>query len=343
MSTIGSILNKYSPDIEQALKEALREAPPFIQGVTGYHLGWLDQNFAPAKLEKGKALRPTLCMLIFEALTGEYKAVLPLAVAIELIHNFSLIHDDIEDNDRERHSRPTAWVIWGKPLAINVGDYLYTLASTCLYQLDSSRFTLDQILTVLRLVNRACLELTTGQDLDLRFEQLQEVSPDMYLDMIYKKTGALIEASIVSGAVLGTSDQEVIRNYREFARNIGLAFQIQDDILGIWGDKAKTGKSADNDLRRKKKTLPVIYMLNHLTGPQQAELKTLYAGPNPLSDDQIELVREGLKAAGAHQFTQSSAAAYIARAFEALDKINVSNQAQTELETIARFLVNRSH
>jgi geranylgeranyl diphosphate synthase type I len=280
---------------------------------------------------------------VFEALTGDHQEILPLAAAIELIHNFSLIHDDIEDNDRERRGRPTAWAIWGKPLAINVGDYLYTLASNCLYRLDSSRFTSEKIFRVLRLVNQACLALTEGQDLDLRFEQLQLVSTEMYVDMAYKKTGALIEASIVSGAVLGTSDQEVIENYRQFARNIGIAFQVRDDILGIWGDSARTGKSADNDLRRKKKTLPVIYMLNQLTGQRQEELLALYAGRDPLSNDQIGFVRESLNLADAHTFTQNSADAYITRAFAALQKIKISNQPQTELETIARFLVNRSH
>ena len=177
MSTIENILNKYSIDIEGALKEALADSPAFIAGVTGYHLGWLDQNFAPAKFERGKALRPTLCLLVFEALTGSYQEALPLAAALELIHNFSLIHDDIEDNDLERRGRPTAWAVWGKPLAINVGDYLYTLATKSLYGLDEARFPLDKIFAVLRLVNGACLALTEGQDLDLRFEQQEAVSP----------------------------------------------------------------------------------------------------------------------------------------------------------------------
>jgi geranylgeranyl diphosphate synthase, type I len=342
LSTIENILNNYSLDIENALKTALAGTPPFIAGVTGYHLGWLDQNFAPASSERGKALRPTLCLLVFEALTGSYREVLPLAVALELIHNFTLIHDDIEDNDLERRGRPTAWAIWGKPLAINVGDYLYTLASKSLYELDTARFPLEKIFAVVRLVNGACLALTEGQDLDLRFEQHQEVSPEMYVDMVYKKTGALIEASIVSGAILGTSDPQIVQSYREFAYNLGIAFQVRDDILGIWGDAARTGKSVNNDLRRKKKTLPIIYMLNALAGQRQAELKALYAGAEPLTDDQIEFVRESLDLAKAHAFAQNSADGYIEEAFGALRKIKVSNQAQTELETIARFLVSRS-
>ena len=143
-------------------------------------------------------------------------------------------------------------------------------------------------------------------------------------------------------AILGTSDPQIVQHYREFAHNIGVAFQVRDDILGIWGDAARTGKSVDNDLRRKKKTLPIIYMLTTLTGQRQADLKALYTGAGPLTDTQIEFVRESLDLAKAHAFAQNSADAYIEEAFGALQKIKISNQAQTELETIARFLVSRS-
>ena len=343
MSTINDILYKYGPDIETVIKDGLETAPPFIRGVISYHFGWVDQEFRPAKFERGKMLRPTLCLLVFEALTNDHRAALPLAASIEMIHNFTLIHDDIEDNDLERRGRPTAWAIWGKPLAINVGDYLYTLAYDCMHQLDTSRFAPEQIFTVQRLMTGACLQLTMGQDLDLRFEQTLDVSTTMYLDMVYKKTGALLEAAIVTGASLGTADQAVISNYREFARNIGIAFQVRDDILGIWGDSAKTGKSSDNDLRRKKKTLPVIYTLNKSVAGRRERLQQLYATMEPLSDVEIEFVRESLDWADAHDYAQSTADKYIDDAFAALNKIDVTNQAQIELKTIARFLVDRTH
>ncbi len=343
MPGINGILNKYTSDIERAIKDALTGAPPFIRGVINYHFGWVDQNFEPASFESGKMLRPTLCLLVFDALTGSHKDALPVAAAIEMIHNFTLIHDDIEDNDLERRGRPTAWAIWGKPLAINVGDFLYTLAFKCTYQLNSTQFTAERTLATLGLITESCLKLTAGQDLDLRFEQIQDVSTDMYLDMVYKKTGALLEAAVLSGAILGAADEEIIKNYRAFARNIGLAFQVRDDILGIWGDVAKTGKSTDNDLRRKKKTLPVIYTLNKSTGQRREKLRALYANPEPLSDAQIEFVRESLKWADACNYAQNKANGYIETAFSALNRINVSNQAQSELEAVAKFLVYRSH
>jgi geranylgeranyl diphosphate synthase type I len=343
LSTANEILSKYAPDIETAIKEALYVAPPFMRGVISYHFGWVDQEFKPANFERGKTLRPTLCLLVFEALTGNHQDALPLAAAIEMVHNFTLIHDDIEDNDLERRGRPTAWAIWGKPLAINVGDFLYTLAYDCIYQLDPTKFVSERIFAVQRLITTACLQLTIGQDLDLRFEQTHDVSTNMYIDMVYKKTGALLEAAIVSGASLGSSDKAVIGHYREFAQNIGIAFQVRDDILGIWGDSAQTGKSSDNDLRRKKKTLPVIYTLNKSVGGRREQLQKLYVNLEPLTDTEIEFVRESLDWADAYDYAQQTAASYIEDAFSALNQVNVTNQAQSELKAIARFLVDRTH
>ncbi len=343
VSEIKDILNKYIPDVEQGVKDSLVNTPDFIGGVINYHFGWADQNFQPANFDRGKALRPIVCLMVFEALTGNRVDALPAAVSIELIHNFSLIHDDIEDGDIERRGRPTAWTIWGKPLAINVGDYLYTLAFRNLHNLDVSKFGPEKVLAVQRLITDACITLTEGQDLDLRFEQMQNVSTEMYLDMVYKKTGALLEAAIVAGATLGTSDQEIIDNYQKFAHNIGVAFQIRDDILGIWGDAAKTGKSIDNDLRRKKKTLPVLYMLGKASGERKEKLATLYASADQLTDSQIEFVRDNLAWADAHTYAQNAADTYIKNAFTALNQTGINTQPQQDLESIAKYLVERSH
>jgi geranylgeranyl diphosphate synthase type I len=339
-SQLTAILAKYTPAISESIQQSLIDAPPFLGGMLRYHFGWVDAQFEPVWTDSGKFLRPTLCLLVFEALTGDFRPVLPVAAAIEMIHNFSLIHDDVEDADRERRGRPTVWVVWGQPLAINAGDYLYTLAFKTVNRLDNTHFSGDQIFAVQELIVDSCLDLTLGQDMDLRFEQLQGVSTEMYLEMIDKKTGALLEASVLAGAMLGTSDEEVVKNYRDFAHNIGLAFQIRDDFLGIWGDETQTGKSTDNDLRRKKKTLPVLYTLDTFPSDQ---LQSLYATEVPLSDPEIEYVRKCLREAEADIFVRQVADTYIERAFDALAKINISNQAHAELETIARFLIERSH
>lgn len=341
MSSIQNILGRYTPAIEQAIQDTLVDAPPFMAGVIRYHFGWANQNFEPVRFESGKMLRPVLCLLVYEELAGSYQPALPAAAAIEMIHNFTLLHDDIEDNDTERRGRATAWTVWGQPLAINVGDYLYTLAFQTLSQLDAAHFSPEQRLAVHRLVINACLTLTVGQDLDMRFEQLPQVSTNMYLDMVAKKTGALLEASILSGAMLGTSNQQIIEHYRQFAANIGIAFQIQDDILGIWGDSSQTGKSVDNDLRRKKKTLPVLHALNHTAGRRKEQLQALYRTSTPLTDEQVAFVRECLDLADALPFARQAADDHIEKSYAALNNIKASNQGQTSLEAIARYLIHR--
>lgn len=343
MSEISAIITKYLPDIEQAIQHALEDSPSPLRGILQYHFGWVDQNFAPTVSDSGKRLRPVLSLLVFEALTGNHGPALPAAAALEMIHNFTLIHDDIEDNDLERRGRPTVWSIWGKPQAINAGDYLYTLAFQTLHRLDPARFSPEQRLAVQQVVVEACLELTIGQDMDMRFEQSLAVTTAMYIDMVSKKTGQLLTASMVVGAMLGTPDEVMIGHYREFARNIGIAFQIRDDMLGIWGDAAKTGKSVDNDIRRKKKTLPVLYTLNQLSGPQRDKLHALYAAAEPLMDGEIAFVRHCLAEAGAQPYTRQAADGYIEAAFAALNRIGLANQAHTELEIIARFLVDRAY
>ena len=152
MSSIENILNKYALDINDTIRGMLEGAPEIIYGIISYHFGWVDQTFAPVNSGRGKMLRPTIHLLVFEAITGRYKEALPVAAAIEIIHNFSLLHDDIEDNDVERRGRPTAWTIWGKPQVINVGDHLYSLAYKALYQLDPQKTPPERIFSVLRLM-----------------------------------------------------------------------------------------------------------------------------------------------------------------------------------------------
>ena len=343
MSDIKEILAKYRVDIADTIKYLTNQSPPDMAGIIGYHFGWLDQNFQPANFSGGKMFRPTICLLVYEAITGEYQPALPAAASIEIIHNFSLLHDDIEDNDVERRGRPTAWTIWGQARAINVGDYVFSMAYKALHLLDPTQIPLERILDIHQLVNDACLKLTEGQDADIWFETLQEVTTDMYLDMVYKKTGVLVEAAILSGAKLATADENIIKNYADFAQNIGLAFQIRDDVLGIWGDSAETGKSAENDIRKKKKTLPVLYTLGKVSGERKDKLQAYYAQPEPLSDSEIMFVRECLEWADARKYAQGIAENYRQKSFDALDRIGASNQAQSELKTIAEFLINRSY
>lgn len=342
-AAIKQILSRYTDAIEATIADNLSDVLPDLGNIIRYHLGWIDENCQPATKGRGKMLRPTIHLLVYEAITGQVNTALPTAAFLEMLHNFSLLHDDIEDNDRERRGRPTAWVIWGQPRAINVGDALFSLAFQALHRLDMTMLPPETVLAVFRMMSDVCVTLIQGQELDMNFERRLDVTPDMYLDMIYRKTGALIEAAVLGAVKLATSDEMLTQHYQEFASNIGLAFQIQDDILGIWGDADKTGKSADNDLRNKKKTLPIIYMLTQARGGHAEKLKLCYSSTEPLSELDIAFVRDCLASTKAYEYTKDVAAQYYEQAFTALNKIDIANEAQTGLKTLAHFLSTRTH
>ena len=199
-----------------------------------YHLG-LDGDDGP----RGKRMRPLLGLLAYMSITGDHRAALPGAAAVELGHNFSLVHDDIEDGDVERRHRPTLWTLHGVPQAINTGDLIFSLSRVALHRLTDLGFSDTKVLRLMRLYDETCVELCEGQYLDIATSASDEpMSVELYFDMIGRKTAALISASIEAGALLATDDDEVIARYRRFGWSLGLAFQVNDDLLGIWGQRA---------------------------------------------------------------------------------------------------------
>jgi geranylgeranyl diphosphate synthase type I len=246
-----------------------------------YHLGWMDGTSSAGG---GKRIRPLLCLLACEAAGGDWHKALPVAAAIELIHNFSLIHDDIQDNSPLRRGRPTVWRKWGQAQAINAGDAMFTLAHLAPQRLTELGLTPDVTLSVLAELNYTSLELTQGQYLDMAFEQRSTVTVAEYLAMIEKKTAVLIATATYLGAFVAGASPECLDHYYAFGWNLGLAFQLQDDLLGIWGDPEVTGKSAASDLEKRKKSLPVVFGLERL--PQFAET---YAKPHTSGEPITEL------------------------------------------------------
>ncbi len=227
-----------------------------------YHLG-LDGSGS-----SGKRMRPLLGLLSYASIAGDYRAALPGAAAVELGHNFSLVHDDIEDGDTERRHRPTLWALHGIPQAINAGDMLFTLSRKALHRLTDLGFSDAKVLRLMRLHDDTCLALCEGQYIDIwASERSEPMSVELYFDMIGRKTAALIAASVEAGAVLATDDEAVIARYRAFGWALGIAFQLNDDLLGIWGEQAITGKEP-TDVARHKMTLPVIYAFEH-AGPSE--------------------------------------------------------------------------
>ncbi|HID86909.1 MAG TPA: polyprenyl synthetase family protein [Anaerolineae bacterium] len=336
------ILARYAPAVEAEMQAVLATPHPSLApfyNMMGYHLGWLDQRFQPTEARTGKRVRPALCLLACEALGGDPETALPAAAAIELVHNFSLIHDDIEDGSATRRGRPTVWSVWGEPHAINVGDGMLILARLALHRLAERGVEAARIQAIARVLDEACLALCQGQYLDLSFEERLDVTIEEYLAMVEGKTAALLSAATRIGAMLADDDKELILRYRRFGRHLGIAFQIVDDILGLWGDEAVTGKSAVDDILSKKKTLPIVYALEQERGE---ELRAMYRR-EALSKEDVRAVLAILDEVGARGYAQRLAEGHRQRALAELERTGIKNEAQDRLRQLALFLTQRTY
>ncbi len=227
---------------------------PFHEMLT-YHMGWTGEGAGPEAT--GKRIRPLMVLLCTAACGADWQSALPAAAAVELVHNFSRVHDDIQDNSEKRRGRPTAWVKWGAPMAINVGDALFVISNQAIVDLKKS-YPADVVVRAAEILHNTCLELTRGQFLDMSYEERTDLGVDDYWPMVAGKTAALLSSCCHIGSLLGGADESRQEAYRSFGHYLGLAFQVQDDILGIWGDEAVTGKSAASDLVEGKNSLPVL-------------------------------------------------------------------------------------
>ncbi|HEY4189461.1 MAG TPA: polyprenyl synthetase family protein [Candidatus Limnocylindrales bacterium] len=299
-----------------------------------YHLG-LDGDDGP----RGKRMRPLLGLLAYSSIAGDHRAALPGAAAVELGHNFSLVHDDIEDGDTERRHRPTLWALHGVPQAINTGDLVFSLSRVALHRLTDLGFSDTKVLRLMRLYDETCVRLCEGQYLDIATSAPgATMSVDLYFDMIGRKTAALISASIEAGALLATDDESVIAHYRRFGWELGLAFQVNDDLLGIWGLEAATGKEP-TDLARRKKTLPVLYALEHGAPEDRERLADLVGATHPDAVDVAEII-EILERSGAREYTRSEARRHRDAALGELGGLSVVDPAAREqLATIINSVI----
>jgi geranylgeranyl diphosphate synthase type I len=335
----------FIPQIEMEMRRLM--APPQsslnpFYGMMHYHLGWLDESFQPVRVAGGKLLRPIFTLLCCQAAGGQPEKALTAAAAVELIHNFSLIHDDIEDNSRTRRGRATVWAIWGEPQAINVGDGLFVLARNALLKLKEQGLPLTTIFAGLEQLDQTCLALCQGQYLDMSFEQTPTVDLAAYLEMIEGKTAALLACSGYLGGLIATNEPAKAELFWQLGRALGLAFQIQDDLLGIWGQEAVTGKPAADDLRRRKKSMPVVYALSQTGQPQAARFKEIYTAPT-LTEAGVAEAITLLEEIGARDYAEVQAKAYVETARSALQAIEADPANKASLEEMAHFLIERAH
>lgn len=339
-------MDAYLPIIEAELRTCLHAdagEPPLFFGMLHYHMGWLDENLAPVATPRvGKRLRPVFTALCCRAAGGQVVDALPAGAAVEILHNFSLIHDDIQDGSDTRHGRPTVWRLWGRAQAINAGDALFSLAHLALQPKAASPQARVLVSAMLDVLDRTCLSLCRGQHLDMAFERQVEVDAGAYTRMIQGKTAALLGCAGQLGAMAAGAGHDVATTYRRFGEGLGLAFQIQDDILGIWGDSQRTGKPVADDIRSRKKTYPVVWVMD--AGPQPAadRLRHLYAQP-ALGEEEVAEVVRILDTSGAREWSQSLADETKERALDLLEAAQPEAEAGQALRELADFLVQRAH
>lgn len=329
---------RYLPALEATMQHAIpAAAPDALYGMLRYHLGWADTTFQPTTSKAGKRLRPVFLLLACEAQGGDWQQALPAAAAIELLHNFTLIHDDIEDRDRTRRGRPTLWAVWGEPQAINAGDALFTLAYRSLFALQTAQVSPEIVLCAVNRYTDAILHITEGQHLDLSFEAESEVDEATYLTMIQGKTAALLGLACELGGILAGASEARRAALREFGVELGMAFQMQDDLLGLWGNPAQTGKPVGSDLRNRKKTLPILHGM-----ARSAEFVALLTTTSAIDDADITRGLTLLEAVGSREYVQAQALAHHHAALDALEQSQGTGEAQAALHALAEQLMGRN-
>ena len=345
------MFSRYKSPVEEELYRAVPESTESeAYLLLRYHLGWTDRHGGAVEspASQGKALRPTLCLFACDALANDFSRALPAAAALELIHNFSLIHDDIQDGDVERRHQPTAWNVWGTPKALTAGNAMQCTGDLSMLNVGlnvgqnagGEGISPQTVLRVSEILTSSYLEMIQGQCLDLAFESRTDITSDEYLYMIACKTGALIRCGLEIGALLATEDDATVNAFAQFGSSLGQAFQIRDDYLGIWGDRATTGKSAGNDIRRRKKSFPVVFALEQARGRALDDLFRIY-GQEELEEDDVQRVLAVLDEVGAQDNAQRLTEAAAAQALAALAPVSLPDWARAEADELVEFLSRR--
>jgi len=339
---LDNVWTRFRPVLEAELKYVVGRASLPLYDMMRYHMGWVDESGRTLEGTAGKRLRPVLCLLACHALGGQWRQALPVAAAVELVHNFSLIHDDIQDSSTERRGRPTVWYIWGQPQAINVGDAMHALALSSLLRLEDTGTSHSKMVRAARIMGEASLNLSEGQYRDISYESLLDIKVSDYLSMISGKTAALFSCSLEIGAVMATDNESHISRMRNFGYALGMTFQVHDDVLRIWGDESTTGKSSASDIRMKKKTLPVVYGLETATGGDAERLWQIYR-KEVLEPADIKDVMQILDKLDARSYAQDISKKYFSEALSELNEIDIPQPEKVELEAVAAFLLDRQY
>lgn len=338
---VAALLERGRTLATPVLRAAVDRLAPPMDTVAAYHFGWIDAQGNPSSGDGGKAVRPALAVLSAEVTGAAPEAGVPGAVAVELVHNFSLLHDDLMDGDEQRRHRDTVWKVHGPAQAILVGDALFALANEVLLELG----TTDAGRAARRLTT-ATRALIDGQAQDISYEHRDRVSVEECLEMEGNKTGALLACASSIGAVLGGADDRTADTLEKYGYHLGLAFQAVDDLLGIWGDPDATGKQTWSDLRQRKKSLPVVAALA-AGGAASEQLGELLAADAKASDfenfseEEFAARARLIEEAGGREWTAEEARRQHTIAIEALDAVDMPDRVREQFTALADFVVVR--
>ena len=352
-SALPAMFDRYRGSIAEELLASIsshrgrqqnEDAQTFLDGMLHYHMGLADRqgNPIPVPVAQGKALRPTLCLFACEALNEGWDKALPAAAGLELIHNFSLIHDDIQDGDVERRHQATVWTLWGKHQALVAGNAMRSIADITALSLAERGVPVEKALRASYFLTTGYLEMTAGQCLDLAYENSLNIGLEDYLTMVSCKTAALIRSGMEIGALIASDEEKAIQAFGRAGGFLGLAFQIRDDVLGIWGDESSTGKAVGNDIRRKKKSLPIVYAMGAVEGPLRQRLVDIY-GKETLDEQDVADVLTVLEELQVPQYAQDLTREKASLALDEVRRVPLAPWAQQEIEELVEFITARQY
>jgi geranylgeranyl diphosphate synthase type I len=332
-----AVLTRSRDLVEPALRAAVSSLLPTLRVAAEYHFGWVEADGAAVadRRSGGKSIRPALVVLGAEAAGADATVAVPGAVAMELIHNFSLVHDDIMDGDRMRRHRPTVWDVYGVADGILVGDALHSLAYRVIVDADATAAP-----AALRLLADATSAMLAGQAQDTTLDRRNGGTLADCLAMERNKTASLFAGSVTLGGVLGGADATLLAALDTYGIELGMAFQAVDDVLGIWGDPAVTGKAVGNDLREHKKSLPVMVAIE-AGGALAERLRSAFDGD--VDDDLVAELSAAMADAGVRQDVDARVRLHLERALDALEGVAIPPAVGAELEALARFVAHRTH
>lgn len=333
-------------EVEQELREILVRGSTPLFGLTSmylYHMGFCDREGNLVELPTGKYLRPLLCLAMCSALGGDPQKAVPAAASLEIGHRTSLIFDDIQDKGEMRNGRPTVWSIWGSEQAINAGLALWTHGRLALHRLKDHGVDDSTILRSWRILETATVDLCWGQWRDIHFVDTGRVSVKDYVEMVKGKTSALFGAACEFGALLASGDDETLRIARDFGMKMGLAFQIQDDYLGIWGDEEHVGKTA-NDLMERKWTLPVVLAVEQFPDEQVTARRTLrdWFKADFISKQVVDTIKTWLEQKGIPEQVREMEQGYLQEAAVSLGRLALSDEWNERMNAVLNRAVDRT-